>query len=98
MKHFTSMFVQPDYAVQSTADLANELRVLDEEVGAVVIDFDMNINFIKMMKAIFHLKNPNCLFVAGGIDVYVPTQNNISILGKFQDSIIILDNCYILGI
>jgi hypothetical protein len=91
MKHFTSMFLQPDYAVQSVADLAIELRDLDEEVGAVVIDFDMNINFIKMMKAVFHLKNPNCLFVAGGIDAYIPAQNDVSILGKFQDCIIMLD-------
>lgn len=73
--------VGPDYAVQTVADLANELQDLDEEVGAVVMDFDMNINFIKMMKAVFHLRNPDCLFVVGGIDVRVPVQNGLSILG-----------------
>jgi ribonucleotide monophosphatase NagD (HAD superfamily) len=80
--------VQPDYAVRSTADLANELQHLDQEVGAVVIDFDMNINFIKLMKAVLHLRDANCLFVAGGTDVYVPTQSDVSILGKLQDAVI----------
>ncbi|PNF22242.1 Glycerol-3-phosphate phosphatase [Cryptotermes secundus] len=73
--------VGPDHAVKTIRDLANELQDLDEEVGAVVIDFDMNINFIKMMKAVFHLKNPDCLFVAGGVDVRVPSQSGLSILG-----------------
>jgi hypothetical protein len=98
MKHFTSMFVQPDYAVQTIADLANELQDLDAEVRAVVIDFDMNINFIKMMKAVFHLRNPDCLFVVGGMDVHVPTQNDVSIMGKFQGPFIILDKSCISGI
>lgn len=83
MKQFTLMFVQPDHAVKTIPDLANELQDLDEEVGAVVIDFDMNINFIKMMKAVFHLKNPDCLFVAGGIDVRVPAQSGLNILGEY---------------
>jgi hypothetical protein len=89
------MFVQPDYAVQTIADLANELQDLDEEVGAVVIDFDMNINFIKLMKAVSHLKNSDCLFVVGGIDVRVPVQSGYSIIGEFQDAIIIQDKCCI---
>jgi hypothetical protein len=98
MKHFTLMFVQPDYAVQSVADLAIELQDLDEEVGAVVMDFDMNINFIKIMKAVFHLKNPDCLFVVGAIDARVPVQNGLSILGEFKDAIIIQDKPSISGI
>lgn len=85
------MFVQPDHAVQTIAELANELQDLDEEVGAVVIDFDMNINFIKMMKAVIHLKNPDCLFVVGGIDARVPARSGLNILGEFQDAVIIRD-------
>jgi hypothetical protein len=55
---------------------------LDEEVGAVVVDFDTNINYIKMMKAVLHLRDPECLFVAGGIDVFVPVAEDISIIGR----------------
>jgi hypothetical protein len=97
MKHLTSMFVQPDHAVHTIADLANELQDLDEEVGAVVIDFDMNINFIKMMKAVYHLKNPDCLFVVGGIDACVPARSGLSILGEFLDVVIIQDKSCISG-
>jgi hypothetical protein len=51
-------------------------------VGAVVIDFDLNINYIKMMKAVLHLRNPECLFVVGGNDVFVPFED-ISVIGGF---------------
>lgn len=84
--------------MQTIADLAIELQDLDEEVGAVVIDFDMNINFIKMMKAVFHLKNPDCLFVVGGTDVRVPARSGLSILGEFQDATIIQDKSCFSGI
>jgi hypothetical protein len=46
------------------------------------MDFDMNINYIKMMKAVLHLKNPDCLFVVGSLDVHVPAQNDFYVIGK----------------
>jgi hypothetical protein len=55
---------------------------LDQDVGAVVIDLDVNINYIKMMKAVQHLRDPECLFVVGGIDTFVPFQD-IIIIGEF---------------
>ena len=51
-------------------------------MGAVVIDLDANINYIKMMKAVLHLKNPECLFIVGGNDVFVPFED-INIIGGF---------------
>jgi hypothetical protein len=78
-----NLFVQPDCAVQTIADLLKEILNLDSDVGAVVIDFDMNINYIKMMKAVLHLKDPDCLFVVGATDVCVPIQDGMSLIGKY---------------
>jgi len=55
---------------------------LDQEVGAVVIDVDANINYIKMMKAVLHLKDPECMFVVGGNDVIAPFED-MNIIGVF---------------
>lgn len=51
-------------------------------MGAVVIDLDANINYIKMMKAVLHLREPECLFVVGGNDEFVPFED-IKIIGGF---------------
>jgi len=72
--------VGPDHAVNSAEELKEELLKLDQEVGAVVIDLDANVNYIKMMKAVLHLKDPECLFVVGGNDVFVPFED-INIIG-----------------
>jgi len=51
-------------------------------VGAVVIDLDANINYIKMTKAVLHLRKPECLFVVGGSDVFIPFEG-INVIGGF---------------
>lgn len=76
------VFAQPDHAVETTEQFKEEVQKLDQEVGAVVMDVDANINYIKMMKAVIHLRNPDCLFVVGGIDVVVPFEG-FNILGGF---------------
>ena len=55
---------------------------MDQEVGAVVIDMDANINYIKMMKAVLHLKEPECLFVVGGNEALIHFEG-INIIGGF---------------
>jgi ribonucleotide monophosphatase NagD (HAD superfamily) len=76
------VFIQPDHAVKSIVELKEEILKLDQEVGAVVVDFDANINYMKMMKAVLHLRDPECLFVVGGNDVFVPFQD-VNIIGGF---------------
>lgn len=76
------MFVQPDHALKSAEGFKEELLKLDQEVGAVVVDLDANINYIKMMKAVLHLRDPECLFVVGGSHVLVPFED-INIIGGF---------------
>jgi phosphoglycolate/pyridoxal phosphate phosphatase family enzyme len=80
--------VGPDQAVKSAEEFKEELLKLDQEVGAVVIDLDANINYIKMMKAVLHLREPECLFVVGGNDEFVP----------FEDIKIIGPGCFISAI
>jgi hypothetical protein len=76
------VFVQPDHALKSAEGFKEELLKLDQEVGAVVVDFDPNINYIKMMKAVLHLRDPVCLFVVGSSHVLV-RYKDINIIGGF---------------
>ncbi|XP_069675098.1 glycerol-3-phosphate phosphatase-like isoform X2 [Periplaneta americana] len=71
---------RPDYEVQ-IGNVQEEIMKMDRDVGAVVIDFDNNINYIKMTKALFHLKRPNCLFVAGAKDLVVPIHKDLNLIG-----------------
>ncbi|GFG35743.1 hypothetical protein Cfor_05197 [Coptotermes formosanus] len=72
--------VGPDHAVKNVEEFKAEIQNLDQEVGAVVVDFDANINYIKMMKAVLHLRDPQCLFVAGATDVFVPAED-VTVIG-----------------
>lgn len=49
---------------------------LDEEVGAVLVGFDHNFSYAKMVEASSYLKNPKCLFIATSFDEMYPTRNN----------------------
>lgn len=76
------MFVQPDHAVKTKEEFEEELQKLDQDVGAVVVDLDASINYIKMMKAVLHLRDPECLFVVGSNDVFLNFED-INIIGGF---------------
>lgn len=52
-----------------------------EPVKAVVIDFDFNLNFVKMMKANFYLRKPDCLLIGGATDVHLPVTKDLSVIG-----------------
>ncbi|RZC42463.1 Hydrolase 6 domain containing protein, partial [Asbolus verrucosus] len=46
-----------------------ELCVADnEQVGAVVVDVDVNINYLKLQKAATYLMRPDVIFITGGSD------------------------------
>ena len=40
-------------------------------------------NAAKLIRASFYLKNPQCLFIAGATDKYLPITNEIKIFGKY---------------
>jgi ribonucleotide monophosphatase NagD (HAD superfamily) len=82
------VFVQPYHAVETLEEFKAEVLNLDQEVGAVVVDFDVNINYIKMMKAVLHLKDPECLFVVGTGDLFIPVED-ATLIGRFCVLVII---------
>ncbi|KAJ9591069.1 hypothetical protein L9F63_027723 [Diploptera punctata] len=54
---------------------------MDHNVGAVIVDFDVNINYAKLTKASIHLRKPDCLFLAGACDMKVPLSSGFKIIG-----------------
>lgn len=48
----------------------------------MTVDLDVNINFIKIMKAITYLKRPDVLFLAGATDVKIALTDGQEILGN----------------
>lgn len=62
--------------------LLNEL-VDDPDIGAVTVDLDINICFMKIMRAIIYLQRPDVLFLAGATDIKVPLTVKSDIIGKF---------------
>lgn len=52
---------------------------LNPDVGAVVLSFDMNFTFSKLVEASNYLKDPNCLFIATSYDETYPTRNGVLI-------------------
>lgn len=53
----------------------------DQEIGAVVLDLDINMNYIKLMRASVYLKRPDVLFLVGITDNKIPLLGNV-MLGK----------------
>lgn len=48
---------------------------LDNEVGAVIVNFDPNFSYSKMLMAANYIKNPECLFIGTHSDEVYPTNN-----------------------
>ncbi|KAJ9600643.1 hypothetical protein L9F63_026217, partial [Diploptera punctata] len=73
--------VGPDYALKEVNLLTEEVQKMDHNVGAVIVDFDVNINYAKLTKASIHLRKPDCLFLAGACDMKVPLSSGFKIIG-----------------
>lgn len=71
---------QPD-AIEESIGALQEHLVDDESIGAVVIDLDLNINFIKMHKALVYLSRPDVLFICGGSDKKIPISSKFCVIG-----------------
>ncbi|XP_018579308.1 4-nitrophenylphosphatase-like [Anoplophora glabripennis] len=44
----------------------------DGTIGAVLVEFDLNVNYIKLQKAVTYLRREDCLFITGGGDARIP--------------------------
>lgn len=72
---------EPELAENSLSGFKNQITSLDSSFGAVVVDFDPNINYLKMMKAVALLKKPDCIFVAGATDETVMIHSDLKMIG-----------------
>lgn len=59
-----------------------------QPVRAVVVDTDINLNYLKLTKAITFLKHPDCIFLVGGTETQIPITADFDILGKLSRLII----------
>ncbi|KAM7347543.1 chronophin [Cochliomyia hominivorax] len=50
-------------------------------VKAVIIDFDFNLSYLKIMKASIYLRHPDCLLICGATDFQLPVSKDSSVLG-----------------
>lgn len=55
----------------------------DENVGAVVYEFDLNLSLLKLQKAVTYLKRKECLFICGSSDKTVPMGPNSEVMCKY---------------
>lgn len=53
----------------------------NEEIGAVVMDLDVNLNYVKLLKAIVYLQRPEVLFILAATDKKIPFGFNILLIG-----------------
>ena len=54
---------------------------MDPEVGCVVASIDYYVSYVKMLKAVSYLDNPEILFVASNMDERFPFKKNIVLPG-----------------
>lgn len=75
---------QPDKPVgQSLAHVWEQLKE-NSPVRAVVMDSDLNINYVKLLRAIRYLKDPNCLFIVCGTENEIPYLDDLIIIGRLK--------------
>ncbi|KAJ8964029.1 hypothetical protein NQ314_005169 [Rhamnusium bicolor] len=59
-------------SISSVVDNIND----NENIGGVLLELDININFIKLQKAVTYLKRKDCIFIASAADAQLPNGQN----------------------
>lgn len=56
----------------------------DESIGAVIIDWDLNLNYMALQKSLIYLMGrPDVLFITGASDKKLPFTTKFNLIGKF---------------
>ncbi|CAG9859900.1 unnamed protein product [Phyllotreta striolata] len=56
----------------------------DSEVGAVIMDNDVNLNYLKLQKAFWYLRKPDCLFLVTHRDKVAPFGAKGPLIGNYH--------------
>lgn len=61
----------------------------DEQIGAVVIDWSLNVNYMALQKAVIYLNRPDVIFVTGATDKRLPLSSKVKLIGPgyFQNAV-----------
>ncbi|XP_055316603.1 glycerol-3-phosphate phosphatase-like [Sitodiplosis mosellana] len=80
--HFGISWIDSDCSEKvDVLDAVSNGIKLDSEVGAVVVSFDTNINYSKILLAANYIKDPECLFIGTSFDEAYPTNNGAIVPG-----------------
>ncbi|KAF2898597.1 hypothetical protein ILUMI_07573 [Ignelater luminosus] len=79
----------PDKMEDSRAGIRTFAKI-NPNIGAVIVDADLNLNFPKIFKAATHLKRPDVIFMTGATDRRIPVGANFEFMGPgyFQQALI----------
>ncbi|XP_043288876.1 4-nitrophenylphosphatase-like [Venturia canescens] len=70
----------PDRIIEGYEEITEQFQA-DLDVKAVIIDMDVNVTWLKIIKSIRYLKDRNVLYLAGALDRKIPFGKNKTILG-----------------
>jgi len=84
----------PDKIEESYADLVKHTQDDNTDIGAVVVDLDLNLNYYKLLKALVYLQRPEVLFITSVTDKSFTLGMNTVLIGPkyFQDALEDLSN------
>ncbi|XP_044255667.1 phosphoglycolate phosphatase 2-like isoform X2 [Tribolium madens] len=67
--------------IKTLGEFASATSSSNENIGAVITDVDLNLNYSNLQKAATLLKRPQVIFLMGAMDVEVPIGLNRTIIG-----------------
>ncbi|XP_050508468.1 uncharacterized protein LOC126885735 isoform X2 [Diabrotica virgifera virgifera] len=73
----------PPHPVGETISEVSKQLEDDKEIGAVIIDYDINLSMMKLQKALMYLRRSDCYFIIGASDKSVPFPQYGSVLGNY---------------
>lgn len=67
-------------AFKTLQDLVNCCEA-NHNIGAVIVDYDVNFNFVKLQKAVEYLKRPDVIFITGATETKIAVGHDILLIG-----------------